>query len=84
MPEIPGDMFEDDFEDAPTSQSEAEEDEDVSECPPPSDDETEELEDCVHAGVNAALAMSHDALLMQCSRGGCSRDILIRSEGRCW
>ena len=55
-----------DEEYTPTVLSEAEEDEDeeVPECPPPSDDEDEPEGDeaRVHAGIYAVLAMSHDAI----------------------
>ena len=64
MPEIPGNMLEDDQEYTPSVWSEVEEDKDVPECPPPSDgdDEIEEFEERVHSGVNVVLAVSHDAL----------------------
>ena len=64
MPEILGDLIDEEY--TPTVLSEAEEDEEeiVPECPPPSDDEDEPEGDeaRVRAGINAVLAMSHDAI----------------------
>ena len=64
MVEILGDLIDEEY--TPTVLSEAEEDEEeiVPECPPPSDeeDEPEGDEARVHAGINAVLAMSHDAI----------------------
>ena len=58
MPEIHGDLLDDEMDYTPSIMSEAEEGEEVPECPPPSDDESEPegSEDRVHA------AMSRDAV----------------------
>ena len=64
MPEIHGDLLDEEYTPTVVSEAEENEEEEVPECPPPSDDEDDPGgdEDRVQAGINAVLAMSHDAI----------------------